>query len=320
MNLLAAEPVLPLSWSQSSQFKALTFDSVKLMPSCSQWVAFANVPAETAPPELVQRLFQRFGQQPFALRGCNPRWLELLQPWGGQALITGREALLDLRGNHLQKKSLRELARRGRRHGEVSEGHLPTVSAEVQALLQRVQSHYLKPLSYLYRTGIPASERFWVLQGERTWGLISLVPTGPYSWHTELLVRDPEAPVGVMEALIAHIFQQLAAEQALFWSLGEVPFWPPVNDPHVKSLSLQWIGREINFAYSASGLLQFKRKFQPLWRPVMLYGWPRLSWQTLAGMFWYSRCSALVLQALRKKASALFPMAELVEARGQGAE
>ena len=297
-----AEPGLPLSWSQSRQITAPHFQTVNLWPARSQWLAFADLPAGGSLSQTVSEIQAHFRQQNLVIRGCHPRFIAAMNTRyaSGEILLTGREALLDLSLPHLHKRSLKELARRGRRHGQILllEQH---DRPDIQAVLERVRAGYTTPLSYLYRTHLPDSERFWVLQGERQiWGLISAIPTGNGCWHTELLIRDPEAPVGVMEALVWHVFHELQAAGERYWSLGEVPFASPVPPQGLKAQLIQQVGQGIDFAYSAQGLYQFKQKFRPLWRPVYLGGWPHLSWLSLSSMFWRSRCSQMVLGSIWK--------------------
>lgn len=293
VDLQRGEPFLPLSWRIIEAPQPASFQSVDLPVTHAQWLAFGNVPAEFDPQELAEWIFEHRQNHPFVLRGSHPALLQYLLRHGGQMLVTGREALLDLSQDHVGRKSLRELARRGRRHGEIAEWQGSEVSqaaAQLEAFLNTVRQHYPVPLSYLYRTQLPESERFFVLRSaQRVWGLISLIPNGRHSWHTELLVRDRQAPVGIMEALISHIFKTLQAEGARFWSLGEIPFYPTIPPQNLKTLALTEVGRQLDAVYSARGLYQFKAKFNPRWRPVCVYGWPHMSWLTMAGMFW--RCN-----------------------------
>lgn len=299
----SGEPFLPLSWSVQEKLQHPVIQQVRLPLSQVEWLAFGDIPKGYTAEKLALWLHQHQEAHPFVIRGCHPLLLKPLEQKGGQTLITGREALLDLRQQHVQRKSLKELARRGRRHGQIQELKRPDLhseDSEVAVFLQRVRDQYSAPLSYLYRTNLPDSERFWVLRGERIWGLISLIPTGSLCWHTELLIRDPEAPVGILEALIREIFLTLQAENQHYWSLGEVPFHPPTPPQNLKGLAINQIGRRVDFAYSASGLFHFKEKFHPLWRPVYLYGWPKLSWPTLVSMFWQSNCHRMVLGEIFK--------------------
>lgn len=298
-RLAPGEPFLPLSWRIQEGLAAPVVQTVPLPGSATDWIAFGNVPPAYTPRRLADWLLTE-SPRPFVLRGCHPALGAELLPAGGSMLISAREALLELSRDHVGRKSLRELARRGRRHGEIvswGRSELAAQSARLAPFMARVRRSWSAPLSYLYRTQPPESERFFVLQGsERIWGLISLIPNGPVSWHTELLVRDPEAPVGIMEALISHVFAALSAEGARYWSLGEAPFYPLEMPANFKAWSLVVVGQHLDRAYSASGLLHFKAKFEPVWRPVCVYGWPKLSWRRMGGMFW--RCNGHKLMAV----------------------
>lgn len=298
--LAPQEPFLPLSWRIQSGIDAPRVQKVPLPVFATDWLAFGSVPPAYTPRQLADWLCRSEALRPFVLRGVHPALLAELLPAGGSMLLTAREAMLDLRRDHVGRKSLRELARRGRRHGEIVQWGRPQLVGHdrlMQPFMQRVRQTWSAPLSFLYRTQPPESERFFVLQNrERIWGLISLIPNGPASWHTELLARDPEAPVGVMEALIAHVFATLSAEGAAYWSLGEVPFYPLQMPENFKAWSLVVVGQHLDRAYSASGLFSFKAKFDPVWRPVGVYGWPKMSWPRMAGMFW--RCNGHKLMAV----------------------
>jgi len=290
------EPWLPLSWSaaREPQLQQPEIQSYALPFSAVRWLAFGRLPQHYTPLCLTQWLSQR--RQPYVLRGCHPRLLQALQAPARQSLLSGREALLDLHLPHFERRSLCELARRGHRQGEVHELTLAEVLANplYEAFLAQVRRPYAATLRGLYRLQLQQSQRFWVLAGSQIQALVALVPTGPGSWHTELLLRQPQAPVGVMEALLQAVFQQLQAEGERYWSLGEVPFFPTSPPLGLQACSLNRIGQRISFAYQAQGLYHFKHKFRPLWRPVYLYASPRLAWSTLAALCWQSRCQQLV--------------------------
>lgn len=306
-GLSAHEPFLPLSWRIQSGLVSPELERVRLPGFSGDWLAFGNVPETYTPRQLAEWICRNQAMRPFVLRGCHPAFLAELLPAGGDLLYTAREALLDLQGQHVSRKSLRQLARRGRRHGEILQWFRPQLATflpHLDPFMNLVQSTWSAPLSFLYRTHPPASERFFVLQQhDRIWGLISLIPNGPASWHTELLARDPEAPVGIMEALIEHIFLTLQNEGARYWSLGEVPFYPTRTPDNLKALALVTVGQHLERAYSASGLYRFKAKFNPIWRPVCVYGWPQMSWLRMAGMFWRCNGHKLVAVGLRGRHS-----------------
>ena len=58
---------------------------------------------------------------PFIIDGCNKAVTYYLSDLGFESIRIGKEALLDLKKDHLEKKSLRELIRRGRKNNFFSE-------------------------------------------------------------------------------------------------------------------------------------------------------------------------------------------------------
>jgi lysylphosphatidylglycerol synthetase-like protein (DUF2156 family) len=265
------------------------------------WISFADLPAWETPHHLSSALFD-YAPKGFVLRGCSPLLSETLLARGGRILCSGREALLDLQGDHFQRKTVRELVRRGLRHGEAYELKLLTSRHEnaILTLAQKVSSTHPISLKHLYRDDWQAAERLFVFESSKReiWGLVSLSRNGFRSWHTEQLLRLPGSPVGMMAALLEQVFLSLQAEDEHWWSLGEVPFYPLVEPDGFKAQLFNRAGRALEEVYSAEGLLNFKAKFKPFWRPVYLYGSPDLNWRVLWDLFQASRCSRLAWRAL----------------------
>lgn len=295
MSSFVPEPWLPLSWDTQKSLQVPRVQRVRLGLSRQHWLSTATLPAHWGPAELAHWL-----QPPFVLRGCHPRLLQHLQPdLGGETLLHGREALLDLHLPHLARPALRQLIRRGLRHGQVHALGLRPLQQhpDTDRFFAQVQQRQGVTLQYLYRSDLPQSQRFWIFEaGLQILGLISLTASGAGAWHMELLLRDKRAPVGVMEALIAQVFATLQAERQRYLSLGEVPFFPTVPARHWQTRCFNGVGRSMAFAYDSEGLYRFKQKFRPLWRPVLLYGAPNLRALHLLELFWHSRSARLLWQ------------------------
>lgn len=310
-NSTFPQPFLPLSWRQQAQvlrpdFRVLSL-SLGSLRAPTAWVTFADIPAGLCLPKtaaLLQAYLQAQNLERWVIRGVHPRFFEALPV---EAALTGREALLDLHNPyHVHRPAIRALARRGLRHGQIiavdlhrPEDLSPFLQGAYRRLKQRVTARYEVPLIHMYRRQVLQSDRLWVFQDHsqgQLLGAISVIASGPGAWHTEVLMRDPEAPVGIMEALVQRVFEDLRQEHQRYWSLGEVPFYPTAPPQGLKARAIVTTGQHIEFAYRARGLFHFKEKFQPLWRPVYLCGSPRLYWSDMACMFWNTQASRLVWQ------------------------
>lgn len=300
---------LPLSWKFQSSGD-LAVSPVTLPRAKASWLTIGNVP-EPQMASLPTLLHQQFGHQSFVLRGCAAELTQALLRHGGELLPVGHEALLDLHQPHLQKRSLQHMIQRGQRQGQVMEW--PTEGHPVfEAWLQAIQTRYPAPLHHLFRTHLEEGLRLFTLQSfdNQPLALMTLTRNAPDAWQTELMVRHPQAPAGVMEALIAGIFEQLQLERARYWSLGEVPFTVSSEHMTLKANMLQYVGKRMGFVYQSQGLFHFKNKFQPQWRPLYLYGYPRISWGMLLDLFVASNCHRLVWNGLKQHVRAThWPMA-----------
>lgn len=291
--------------------RELVFEGIHLPNAKRLWLPFADLPphVSSSVQDLVHSLSQ-LAPEGFVLRGCPPALIRALkQKQSGQSLCSGREALLDLQGDHFERKKIRALIRRGNRHGRVIEISPFSSSAQTQTrrLCERVFARYPIQLRHLYRHSGKAPLRLMGFESEagQLLGLVSLSRSGQQTWHTEQMLRRPDAPVGMMAALLEAVFLRLQAEGYAYWSLGEVPFYPLLPPQNLKESLLQQAGRSLDPVYSAEGLFKFKAKFRPWWRPVYLYGSPDLSWAVLWDLFRASRCSDLAWRALALRGAAL---------------
>jgi len=118
----------------------------------------------------------------------------------------------------------------------------------------------------------------------RVQGFVSWLPCY-YSqgWALDLMRRRQGAMPGIMEFLIASSALCFQAEGFTNLALGAAPL-APVQNQRILSLKEQLLGKlkfPLDHFYGFSNLYNFKRKFQPEWRPLYLYypagfGLPRI--------------------------------------------
>ena len=288
---------LPLSWARTNIAKPI-LNQVKLPFTSSNWIPAAEIPHNTTFDELYREHLSHLPNG-FVLQSCNLALRDYLLQQGSQSAPMGAEAILDLpwRG----KKSVRELARRGRRHGTVREIELNRQHQfKLAQLRMEAPSRQAVQLRHTERADFDESTRCFVFEtSEKKWlGAITLSSVNPTYFHTEMLLRHPKAPIGIMEALVTAIARELAQEDVRHLSLGNVTPLPPeeyekIFGPHRRSNELWnhshlafWLGRKLNFAYNADGLWHFKNKFSPRWEPSYLCASTKLSWVMLAELIY----------------------------------
>lgn len=286
---------LPLSWARLNLAEPL-FTVVNLPYSSPSWIPLAKIPHHLSFDQIYQQHLKKLPQG-FVLQSCNLAIRDYLLEQGCQVAPMGAEAILDLpwRG----KRSVRELARRGMRHGMVREIELtPGNQRMLHRLMKASPSRQGLQLQYTERSDFDAATRCFVFEtAAANWfGAITFSTPAPNYVHTEQLLRHEEAPVGIMEAIITTMAQKLAQEGVQQLSLGNVaPLSPAESDTlfsrfrhpeevWTRSQLAFRLGRALNFAYNAEGLWRFKNKFSPRWEPLYLCASPSLSWATIAGL------------------------------------
>lgn len=239
------------------------------------------------------------GNSSFIIRGCNKKLTEKLTQESFDHIIFGKEAVLSFSENHFGKKSLRELIKRGLKKGKVVEVER---SDEVIRLLGRLiinSRHGKEPqLKHLFITEFVEETRLFVFVNPRNeWlGAILVSLNSPDKFHTELLLKHNNAPIGIMEALIFAAFKILKNSEKKELSLGEVPFYVdiPITKSFYRDFILNRIAKFFRFAYNYKGLYDFKNKFNPRWDDVYICGYPRLKLSHIAGIIFRSNLLQLI--------------------------
>ncbi len=285
---------LPLSWAVGGQ-GAAEMQRIALPISRSKWIYAAEIPFD-ATTELDTQLLASLPERA-VIRGCGQFLTQRLQTAGWDALQVGVEAILDVSAKTWQKRSLRELARRGKRHGKILEVAPSAATSAKFCELLKASRHGREPqLRFLFRNRPwPKMRCFCFCDEDGNWlGAITLSRPGPNMFHTEVLLKHRDAPAGIMEALICHTAEHLQREGVRYLNLGEVPFVGPDELPNLKSKAFFKIGQSLRFAYDYQGLFNFKQKFSPDWQPIYLCARTGVSWRLLLDLFIASRYLHLV--------------------------
>ncbi len=118
--------------------------------------------------------------------------------------------------------------------------------------------------------------------------VVTLTPSwGGASWGIDVMSRLRTAPAGSMDLLLAETCLKLRAEGVDHFSLGSCPMSehaPVKADDHrllriaFRSLYSTKTGNRL---FRFRGLAHFKAKFDPVWEPVFIAGWPNIGLRTL---------------------------------------
>ena len=256
---------LPLSWFITNNESARCI-AVSLPPGKIKWIALAGVVKTMS---LSQFISSNCGNYKIIIRGINPNLADSLEKAGFRKYLVSSEAVLDLTDDHFSKRSLKELIRRGMRHGTVLEVERNIENIRRLEELLAVSPHSKEPqLKNLFYTSFEPEFRLFVFAAESAkWlGALMLSPNCEDKYHTELILRRAHSPVGIMEALVYETCQFLIGEGCQVLSLGEVPFEIlPTNRISGWERIIYISGRVLNFAYNSKGLFYFKKKFHPKW-------------------------------------------------------
>lgn len=287
---------LPLSWS-------LLNSEVRYSKTISRWnikwLALQNVSKSMFISEVEKGLSKYYDT---ILRGCNSKLVNKLEDVGFSSIQIGMEAVLDTRKDHFNKDSLKKILKRGKRHGRVMK--IPYSEKNMLKLndFQKLSVHGAEPqLKHLFQTEYKENNLLYIFTDfNKKWlGAILLSKNSINKLHTELILRHPKAPIGIMEVLVEFIFNKAKKQNFRYLSLGEVPF--TANDIgllKIKSWFTVKTGRLLNFAYNYKGLYNFKNKFQPNWEKLYICSSTKVKLKHLFFIFFHSNFHKLIVYKL----------------------
>ena len=311
---------IPLSWLRSD-IAHPRFSSVRLPLSGLTWIHSAEIPFNLSFEKIFAELVNTFGEG-ILIRGCRSEVTGFLMGRGFTALRTGAEALIDLGSDTKAHSLAKGISRRVRQWGRVEEIPFTEACAEGFSRLRFASAHARKPqLRYLYHTGLDPLTRCFIYRtpSDRWLGAVTVSTSARSVAHTEMILRDKEAPPGVMEALFVGTMDILKEEGFKEFSLGEVPFITDSFDSatalnsgqHVKEKVLFCTGYLLKYAYNFENLFRFKNKFRPVWRPVYICA-PKMPWSALADMFvesgFYALSGSALISSVKGRANSLLQL------------
>jgi hypothetical protein len=264
------------------------------------WLTHVKVSYHIDFESIVSELILKHARNYFIV-GCNHGNFIFLNVRGYQGIRVGKEAILDLHYNHFKKKSLKELVRRGKKHGIVMEVPFSKEAADKLIDFRIYTRHGHEPqLKYMFNTVFEECNRLFVIKNfEGLWlGAILLSFKSERFVQSETILCRRNAPVGSMEALIYEIFIKLQNTGYDYWSLGAVPFTISDSKFLSKEYVINVMGRLLKFAYNYKGLFNFKNKFNPLWCDYYICIRPIFSAGAILGIIKKSNLLDLVLYKL----------------------
>ncbi len=302
-----------LSWF-NKEVEIPNFNWINLPLSGIPWIYSADLPSKYKVEELYTQLELEFPQG-FLLRGCSYELAKHFQTKGHEILRTGAEGVVDLDNINTVSKSVLDLAKRGSKWGSIEEIRLSKSNCERVSQFIKHTPHGSKPqLNYLFNNSFDTNTRCFVMSTpDDIWlGVLTISTSSDDSCHTEMILRNENAPVGVMELLIYSVMNIYKQEGYKYFSLGEVPFVTPKgmkainNGVNIKQSTQQClvftIGHLIRYAFNYKGLFDFKNKFNPKWKPVYICAAPKVQFSALIDLF----CETGYLELSRSELKQLF--------------
>ena len=291
-----------------SNFCRYSEDEIKLkivpLSNKKDWVTEARLPFNLKIKDFFDEFLKSHSAHSLMFDGCSTEIKNILTGYGFNSLLVGQEAILNLNEDHFSKKSLKELIKRGLRHGSVKELEFSNYN---KTLLHefRMRSPIGKSpqLQHLFCTTFENFTRSFVFvdNNEHWLGLITISHKTEDFMQTELILRQAKNPVGVMEALIFEIFYTLKKEGKKFWSLGAVPYAIQIPFSFSKQWLINFMGKRLRFAYNYKGLYSFKNKFIPAWIDYYICFNNKLTFLQLYDLMRKTKLLALVLNKIYSK-------------------
>jgi len=210
-------------------------------------------------------------KQTIFISGCSSTFADYFKEIHYKIFKVAQEAVLNLKKEHFNKASLKELIKSGYKKGKIEEIKYSTKNKNLVEIFKKECVHGKEPqLKYFFNDVFLPNTRLFVLSDKTdNWlGGILIADIGNGNIRTDLLLRKMNAPRGVMEAMIFSIFRTLKDEGYLKWSLGDVPFTIYNSRFFSKEFLINFTGRKLQFAYNYLGLYNFKNKFNPNWNNI----------------------------------------------------
>lgn len=298
MQSLLEKIMLPFSFCRYDEDKPILF--LIDLNKKTKWLTFARLSYGCNLTKILKEYLYT-SNEGILIDGCNKGVAYELSDNGYEIYKTGQEAILDLEYDHFKKKSLKELIRRGNRGKQIEE--IP-FSMEMKDRLRKFRyecAHGKEPqLKYLFSDEFKSFNRLFVIKDDSDfwYGAFMLSHKEKNYAQTELILRRKHAPVGVMEALIYSIFNNLKMEDYEYWSLGGVPFTVYEDTLFTKEGMINFIGRRLRFAYNYKGLFFFKNKFNPFWIDYYFCVKPNLTVSILLKVLFRTNLYKLIIYKL----------------------
>ncbi|MEZ4754711.1 MAG: phosphatidylglycerol lysyltransferase domain-containing protein [Bdellovibrionota bacterium] len=269
---------LPLSWRSSRVYR-----QKKIYIGKKAYLPWIDLPESLSKYEILKDYLVSKNPDGFVLRGCFEKMNKAFMQYGGKGIALGESAELSLPLKITS--SLRSLIKRGERKTQVI---IVKTEQDYLFFLNQVKTlrHLKNKLQYLFRNNFNENDFFFACiskDNKQCLALLNVSRTNFNRCHMEVLIRDPRAPVGVMEFLIYTGISQLSSEQGLnTFSLGEAPMiLSKENSYNSVERFLTYSLRTLAPRYNFTGLRSFKQKFSPEWKAVYWYGWPNLDLKDL---------------------------------------
>ncbi len=232
------------------------------------WITEVRLPYHVKLEDYLKSTINKNENNSVLFDGCNPNTVLFLRSFGFKSIPVGKEAILELNKDHFSKKSLKELIKRGSKHGSVIELGFSELNKRLVEEFKDVSVIAKTPrLQHLFCTSLETFTRLFVFVDHKNeWlALITISQKSETFSQTELILRKSKNPVGIIEAMIFSIFNILKSDGKELWSLGAVPFVVNPAFSFKKESLVNFIGKRMKFAYNYEGLFNFKNKFNPAW-------------------------------------------------------
>ncbi|MCP5064447.1 MAG: DUF2156 domain-containing protein [Ignavibacteriae bacterium] len=295
---------LPLSWSLETNPSENNISS-KIINENLTWLSICSFQNHSQFTNFINQHSNK-KKQNLIIRGCNNSLVSQLKRKGYSSTRVGMEAVLETSGYHFEKKSIRQLVKRGMRHGKVIQLPYSIFNKQLLEKFHSKTTHANEPqLQNLFQTKFTKDNLLYVFSSpSNKWlGAVIISVNGNKKLHTELILRTNNSPIGILETIIYNIFLDAKKDGRLELSLGEVPFISK-NETYEKSLisyTAMKFGRILKFAYSYDGLYNFKNKFEPRWDNLYVCSKPKIGIEHLVFLFIKSNFHKLVYYKIKSK-------------------